>query len=112
MSNYGRERPNIQFDYKLIDLGNITNDIHPNVEFKFQNLGNNPVVINKVFASCGCTSTQWTKAPVLPNNQGNIAVSIDLGGFNGFFSKSIIVKFNKCDKPFKLTVKGNVNVQI
>ncbi len=112
LSNYGRERPNIQFDNKLIDLGNIANNINPNIEFRFQNLGNNPVVINKVFTSCGCTSARWTKSPVLPNNHGNITVGIDTGDFNGFFSKSVVVKFNKCDEPFRLTIKGNVKVQI
>jgi hypothetical protein len=112
LSNYGRERPNIQFDNKLIDFGNITNDINSKTEFRFKNLENKPVVINKVLASCGCTSTRRTKPPVLPNKHGKITVGIDTNGFNGFFSKSIAVKFDKCDEPLKGTIKGNVKVQI
>lgn len=62
LSNYGRERPYIQFDNKLIDFGNITNDINSKTEFRIKNLENKLVVLNKFLASCGCTSTRWTKS--------------------------------------------------
>jgi hypothetical protein len=108
LSRYGAETPNIRFNESSIDLGTIQVDENRSIDFEFVNLGDSPVIINKVITSCGCTSTQWTNVPVLPNNNGSISASINPTGINGHFSKSISVLFNSCKEPFKLTIKGNV----
>ena len=111
LKRFGDETPNVIFTSKSIDIG-IANANKQNVRFEFKNSGNAPLIISNVSASCGCTSTDWTNSPVLPNKTGEINVTINFENIKGYFSKSIIVRFNNCNEPFKLTVKGKVQNQI
>jgi hypothetical protein len=49
------------------DFGKIKEDAGPaNFNFNFKNTGKVPLVISAVNASCGCTTPEWSKEPVLP----------------------------------------------
>ena len=38
-------------------------------DFLVKNTGSQPLVIQRVTASCGCTTPEWTKSPVPPGEQ-------------------------------------------
>lgn len=78
------------------------------VNFEFTNTGSQPLIIKQVNASCGCTSPNWTKEPVLPGKQGFVSATYNPKGRPGPFSKTITVSSN-AETPTKvLTIKGNV----
>jgi hypothetical protein len=62
--------------------------------FKFTNTGTEPLIITNVQASCGCTTPQWTKEPVMPGGKGEIKVGFNSAGRMGIQSKSLPVISN------------------
>ena len=99
----------IQFDQVSHDFGKFSED-KKNVtyEFKFKNTGNAPLVISRVTASCGCTTPEWTKAPVAPGKTGYVKATYNPVGRPGAFNKSITVFTNTPEKNVRLTIKGIV----
>ncbi|MCW3116060.1 MAG: hypothetical protein JWM28_142, partial [Chitinophagaceae bacterium] len=41
-------------------------------EFEFANTSSEPIVLENVKASCGCTTPTWTKEPVMPGKKGSV----------------------------------------
>lgn len=77
--------------------------------FKFTNTGKLPFVINNIGVSCGCTTPQWTKAPVLPGKSGEITITFDPIGRPGHFEKIINIMGNIAGGSLKLAITGVVN---
>jgi hypothetical protein len=73
-----------------------------NYTFEFVNTGNEPVILNAVRSSCGCTAPDWSKAPVLPGAKGYIKVTFDPANRPGKFEKTITVSANIPDNPDKV----------
>ncbi len=70
-------------------------------KFMFTNTGGEPLIINKVKASCGCTATDYTKSPVPPGGKGFVKASYNPRNRPGKFNKSITVTSN-AETPTKL----------
>lgn len=103
------QTPVLAFDTVSIDLKKINElDGLATTVFKFKNTGNAPLIINRVQASCGCTTPNWTREPVLPGKMGNVTVSYNPVNRPGAFIKSIAVYSNASTAPTVLTIKGEV----
>lgn len=103
-------KPAIEFETLVIDFGDIAKSNTPaETVFRFKNTSKEPVVLTSVRASCGCTTPDWTKEPVLPKKTGEIKVQYKNTHIVGSFSKTISVISNKNpDAPIVLTIKGKV----
>lgn len=77
-------------------------------EFTFKNTGNTPFIIQRVQATCGCTTPNYTKEPILPGKEGKISVTYAAKGRPGAFDKKITVFSNVPDEIYVLTIKGEV----
>ena len=75
-------------------------------DFVFENTGDEPLVINNVRASCGCTTPEWTKTPVEPGDKGIVTVAYNPQARPGAFSKAITVTSN--GETIVLSIKGRV----
>ena len=97
------------FEIKEHDFGKI-NEADCNVTYKFEfvNKGNAPLVINRVQASCGCTTPTWTKEPIEAGKKGSITVTYAASGRPGAFTKAITVYSNAVDEQTVLVIKGQV----
>lgn len=76
--------------------------------FTFKNVGNAPLIIQRVQASCGCTSPSYTAEPVLPGKEGQITVKYTSVNNPGAFDKKLTVFTNAPSEVYILTVKGEV----
>lgn len=77
-------------------------------EFAYKNIGNEPLIITDVNASCGCTKPQWSKSPLMPGKTGKIVVKYNTQ-IIGAFRKNIVVHSNAANTPnVVLKVKGYV----
>ena len=71
--------------------------------------------VGKVFrvanaqASCGCTTPDWTKEPVMPGKTGKVMASFNSQGRPGNFSKTVTVISNSETPQIVLSIKGEVN---
>jgi hypothetical protein len=101
-------KPVISFNQKEYDFGTFPESAGLVVHnFQFTNTGKVPLILKDVKASCGCTTPEWTREPVLPGKSGNIRVSFNPKNRPGSFSKTIQVNSN-ADLPVILAVKGVV----
>ncbi len=76
--------------------------------FKIKNEGNEPLVITRVTASCGCTRPEWSKAPIAPGQSTDLKITYNPKGRPGPFYKTISIYSNGKKGRFNLAVKGNV----
>lgn len=99
----------IDFDHRIHDFGNIK-EINGSVsyDFVFTNRGTAPVLIRNVESSCGCTSPEWTKQPVLPGKTGYVRATFDPKDRPGHFDKTITVYSNAKTPVVELKIKGDV----
>lgn len=101
--------PNIAFADQKYDFGEINEtDGVANYKFEFNNTGSSPLIINRVTASCGCTTPGWTKKPVAPGEKGYIDVAFNPKGRSGVFNKTVAVYSNAARNVVTLRIKGNI----
>jgi hypothetical protein len=99
----------VNFVVKEHDFGKIKEaDGNATYVFEFVNKGNAPLVINRVQASCGCTTPTWTKEPIEAGKKGAITVTYAAPGRPGAFTKTITVYSNASDEQTVLVIKGEV----
>jgi len=102
-------KPVISFDVSEYDFKNIyeANGV-VSYEFEYTNTGKVPLILQNVHATCGCTSPEWTKEPVVPGQIGRIKVNFDPKNRPGPFTKTITVTSNAEPPVTTLTIKGTV----
>ena len=89
------------------DFGEIEKGIPVSTTFTFKNTSKEPVVVETVRSTCGCTAPNWSEEPVEPGQMGEIKVVYNAHKI-GFFRKRIKVFFVGKRKAQKLTVLGEV----
>jgi hypothetical protein len=97
----------IEFETMEHDFGTLAQGGDGTFEFAFRNTGKEPLVLNNVRSSCGCTIPEWPKEPILKGEKGKIKVSYNTR-ITGTFSKSITVYSNAGDAPVVLVIKGKI----
>jgi len=99
----------VTFDVSVHDFGAIL-EKGGNVShtFSFTNTGDEPVILNDVVSSCGCTTPQWTKNPVLPGQKGSVTATFNPLGRPGTVNKSLAVKSNADPDIATLLITGEV----
>jgi hypothetical protein len=77
-------------------------------EFVVTNVGSDPLVIQNIVASCGCTLPEWTRSPIPGGGKGKITAIYDPKDRPGPFNKTLSVYSNSNPKVVVLTIKGEV----
>ena len=90
------------------DFGKVPEGTMATYEFKFKNTGNQPIVIANAQASCGCTTPDWTKTPIMPGKMGMIKAVYNSAGRPGVFAKTVTVSSNATESSKVLSLKGTV----
>ena len=83
----------MEYDFGIIEQGAIVN-----YNFKFKNIGKDPLIIYSATATCGCTVPQCPKEHIKKGEKGVIKVT--------FNSKD---KFRKQDKTITINSNGKTN---
>ena len=99
----------ITFEEKTHDFGTFAEEMGKVThEFIFTNTGTAPLILQKVTASCGCTTPVWTKEPIGPGKTGKIEVTYNATGRPGAFSKNVTVVSNAKNATESVLIKGEV----
>ncbi|TAF73156.1 MAG: DUF1573 domain-containing protein [Bacteroidetes bacterium] len=102
-----------QTSYKIntesYDFGELTEGDAASHEFMITNTGKEPLLISTVRPSCGCTTPDWTKEPIMPGKSGMIKASYGTQGRAGSFNKSVTVSTNGEPSTTTLYIRGLVN---
>jgi len=98
----------ISFDKTTWDYGNIKAGADGHRLFTVKNTGDKPLIISEVKPSCGCTTPEWSKDPILPGKTAQIKVGYNTG-IKGAFQKIIEVYSNDPQNSRSvLYIKGTV----
>jgi len=85
----------ITFIEKTHDFGTIKEGEVVETVFEFTNSGDQPLVISKIKASCGCTvPSNWSKELILPGTQSSFSVKFDSKNKPNKQSKTVTVHSN------------------
>jgi hypothetical protein len=107
-SSFGQDQePEFKFVKETIDYGKIAQGSDGKRVFEFTNVGQSPLVITRVQASCGCTVPKKPDAPIMPGEKGKIEVSYDTKRLGGF-SKAITIFSNAKNARKMIKIKGYV----
>jgi len=97
----------IEWIQETRDLGEIKHNVPVSVSFEFKNIGNAPLIIGNVKASCGCTTTYYPEKPIAPGELAKIEATYNAKTL-GAFTKTITVFANTDEAAKKLYIKGVV----
>lgn len=95
----------ISWKSEEIDLGEIPVGTPKSITFEFKNTGDTAVLITEVKASCGCTTTDYTKSPIQPGATATIVASYN-AATKGAFKKNVTVTTNAETTSKVLSFKG------
>ena len=99
--------PKFKFETEVMDYGTIEHNADGNREFKFVNVGKEPLIISNAVGSCGCTTPSWPKEPIKPGASAVIKVHYATDRV-GQFEKTVTLTSN-ADTPSKvIKIKGVV----
>jgi len=102
-------QPKLTFDKMQHDFGKVNEgDGEVSYDFAFKNTGTAPLVIQDVRTTCGCTTPEWTKQPIRPDETGFIKVEYDVKGRPGAIDKTITVHSTGSSAPIILRIVGEV----
>ena len=98
----------IVFEESSKNFGDIVQGDVVEHTFKFENQGNQPLVLSNVLVTCGCTATKWPRDPIAAGKSGEITVKFDSKGKSGAQNKIVTVVSNAVNSREKVSIKTNV----
>ena len=97
---------NIDAEFDVIDLGDITFQQPVTATFKMKNRGSE-FFLNQAKPFCGCTKVTYPKKNISKGENFTVEVTYDAESL-GHFQKDVALISDQFEKPYYLTVKGNV----
>jgi hypothetical protein len=96
----------IQLKETAYDFGKIQQGRPVTHNFELVNIGKEPLMLENVQASCGCTTPEWSKDAIQPGASTIIKVGYNAAS-EGQFNKTITISYN--NQQYKtLTISGTV----
>ena len=95
----------LEHDFGIIAQGNPSS-----ATFTLTNHAYQPLVLEKVMGSCGCTATSYESEPIAPGAKTQIEATYNAKSV-GKFTKTVSVYTNLIDEPIVLTLKGIVETE-
>ena len=86
--------PSIEFKEQSFDFGTIKQGEVVEHIFLLRNNGTLPLIISDVRTTCGCTATDFPKAPIMPGEVKSITAKFNSAGKRGAQRKVITVESN------------------
>lgn len=97
----------VSFDKLKYSFGKIKQNNAQSISFTLKNNGSKPLIIEQATAQCGCTTPEYSKAPILKGKSSAIKVTYNAAN-PGPFTKTVTVKFLNVPEPSILTIEGEV----
>jgi len=103
--------PKIKFDEDVFEFGKVKQGEVAKHAFSFTNVGKTNLLILDTKSSCGCTVTDYNKAPIPPGKSGVINVEFDTKDKKDFQEKKVTIFTNTNPNEFELTMSGFVDTK-
>ena len=96
----------LEFKQTSHDFGKIPQGKPAYHYFEIINIGKEPIKLDNVTATCGCTTPEWSHEPIAPGATAIIKVGYNAAAEGGF-TKPITITYNT-NQTKQLMIKGTV----
>lgn len=96
-----------KFNTEKYDFGKVKQNVPAVYYFEITNKSDKPLVIENAHATCGCTTPEYQKDPILPGKTAKLKVQYNAAGM-GHFDKGVFVKFAGMTQEKSLAITGEV----
>jgi hypothetical protein len=96
-----------KFSTETFDYGKVKQNVPPTATFVVTNIGTAPLIIEQANPTCGCTVSDYTKAPIAPGKTGYIKATYNAAVLGGIH-KTLTVKFAGVDAIQQINLAGEV----
>lgn len=101
-------QPSMKFEDSRKNFGFVKKGELAVIMFSFQNTGNAPLIITDAKVECSCTSVDFPKQPVAPQQKGKITVTFDTKSVYDRQDRTVEIISNSTSSPQKIRFKGVV----
>jgi len=109
---FAQQSAKFTFEEETFDFGSIKEENGPvEHKFVFTNAGDNPLIIQGVRASCGCTTPAWSKEPIPPGEKGFVMAKYNPKNRPGSFRKSLTITSNANPSSKVIYIQGMVETK-
>ena len=108
ISGLSLAQPSIKFETPKKNFGFVKKGEVVKVEFPFTNNGNQPLLINAAKVECSCTTVDYPKQPILPNEKGMVIISFDTKTVYDRQDRIVVIVSNAKNNEQKIRFKGVV----
>lgn len=107
--SFAQSKPaEFKFEKETHDFGKVVSGKSATFEFKFTNVGDEPLIIKGTEATCGCTVPKYTTTPIKKGESGSIQVTYSASGAAMRFNKAVTISSNASTPVKVLYIKGEV----
>lgn len=100
-----------RFDELHHDFGLIDEEAGPvSHTFRFANISDRALVIERVLTTCGCTVVDYVREPILPGRTGAVSVRFDPRGRTNTYHKSVRVVTDGGRNVTSLFISGTIRL--
>lgn len=111
--NPAQDGPKIVFEKDSHDFGMVGPVSSSTTEYKFQNTGNEKLVIKRIQSTCGCTVPDLPKKEYEPGESGAIKVTFKSSNREGKTTKHLYVYSNDESNPkYQLEISAQVVLEV
>lgn len=104
LSGPSLEVPKTQYNFGKVTEGVVVDHI-----FTFKNVGTEPLTIQEVKSSCGCTAALLSKKELKPGEEGELKVELNTANRSGKMSRNVTIISNDPKEPQKhLTIYAEI----
>ena len=96
-----------KFNEEKHDFGKVKQNVPAVYFFEITNSSSKPLVIESASASCGCTTPEFSKEPILPGSTSKIKVQYNAAAM-GHFEKDVNIKLAGITEQKTLKITGEV----
>ena len=102
--------PTISVEKPVHDFGTVTQGEKVDHHFVVKNRGDEPLTINQIRSSCGCTAATLSAKTIPPGKSEEVKVTFDSTNFAGQVTKTVNLDSNDPHNPSTvLTLQGKVS---
>lgn len=97
----------IKINTEKYDFGKIKQNVPVTTYFEVKNTSSKPVVIENAWGSCGCTTPEVPKEPIMPKSSTKLKVQYNAAAL-GSFNKDVYIKLAGIEEPKNIKIVGEV----
>ena len=91
--------PRIRVDPATFDFGRVRPGRSLRKEFRLRNLGDQPLVIERISRSCRCTSAETKESTLEPSASTSLRIGLETPDFAGRVEERVLLRSNDPDTP-------------